>query len=133
MTERNQPNILTEIIDGFFFIEIVLKFFVALRKSDGTLITNRRLIAMTYLKYWILENIFIIINRGAFLLDLIALLPYQYFVRKIAILKLFRIIHLNSIFERVGRLTEIVKTNPLTLLLPSPSLCRSLLKTWLHL
>ena len=118
MTERNLPNILTEIIDGFFFIEILLKFFVALRKPDGTLITNRTLIAMTYFKYWIIENIIIIFNRGTFLLDVIALLPYQYFSGKIAILKLFRVIHLNNIFERMGRLTEIVKTR--SLLSPHP-------------
>ena len=51
MTEKNLPNVLIEVIDCFFLIDIILRFFIALRKPDGTLISNRKAIAIAYLKY----------------------------------------------------------------------------------
>jgi len=51
LKERNLPDVLLEVIDGFFLIDIIFRFFIALKKPDGTLISSRKIIAITYFKY----------------------------------------------------------------------------------
>ena len=51
------------VIDGLFFLDLILNFFSAYYTNDGTLIISRERVAITYARSW-------------FALDLIAWFPF---------------------------------------------------------
>ena len=60
--------IIDNLVDFFFFIDIILNFFMAYYNSEYKLIEDRRTIAISYLKSW-------------FIIDVIAILPIDYILR----------------------------------------------------
>lgn len=101
-------NVLTDIVDVCFALDMILTFFVAIRQPDGTIVTDKQTIVMGYLKYSIFNVSNPIFLRGLFFIDLLTILPWEFFLPHLSFLKLMRVIHLGRFFGHMNQFTDLV-------------------------
>jgi len=80
--DEDSLDILTQTMELSFFLNIIVKFFTGVRRENDHIISDRYSVAIHY----VLHN--------SFLIDTIALLPFDVLIRNLGLLKLLRLIHL---------------------------------------
>ena len=84
------------VVDIFFAADLILQFFISYYDSNQDLVTNRKLIAIHYIKSW-------------FFLDLIALLPFNYMIESSESSKDYSSLARLSRLPRLYRLVKVTK------------------------
>jgi hypothetical protein len=96
--EKLAWNVIDQITDALFMLDIIINFFMAYYDINDELVTDRKIIALNYLKSW-------------FFIDLTSVLPLSYFINTTDYTSLARITRLPKLYRliKMTKLARVIK------------------------